>query len=54
MPLAKDSPLRIDLGGDVHEPIAPATYTIQVRQPDGSLRRERRTLYRTRWGPMLD
>jgi len=53
VPLSKDAPLRIDLG-DVHEPIAPATYTIQVRQPDGSLHPEKRTLYRTRWGPMLD
>jgi acyl-homoserine-lactone acylase len=53
VPLAKDQPLRIAVG-DTPEPIAPATYTIQVKQPDGSLRDVTRTLYRTRWGPMVD
>jgi acyl-homoserine-lactone acylase len=29
------------------------TMTVQVKQPDGSIQPQSRTLYRTRWGPML-
>jgi acyl-homoserine-lactone acylase len=35
------------------EAMTKRTMTVQVQQPDGSLQPQSRTLYRTRWGPML-
>ncbi|MEA3194942.1 MAG: acyl-homoserine-lactone acylase, partial [Betaproteobacteria bacterium] len=35
------------------EAMTPTTVTIDVKQPDGSITQESRTLYDTRWGPML-
>ena len=53
VPLVAGQPLRIAIG-DTPEPIVPATYTIQSKKPDGTLESVSRTLYRTRWGPMID
>jgi acyl-homoserine-lactone acylase len=39
--------------GDDTLPIIPATYTIDVRKPDGSLEPQKRTLYRSAVGPMI-
>jgi acyl-homoserine-lactone acylase len=53
VPLVSGQPLRIAVG-DTPEPIVPATYTIQSKKADGTLESVSRTLYRTRWGPMID
>jgi acyl-homoserine-lactone acylase len=53
VPLSKGDPMKLAIG-DPPEPIAAATYTIQSRKSDGSLEDVTRTLYRTRWGPMID
>src|SRR6185437_11034303 len=53
VPLAKGDPMKIAVG-DTPEPIAAATYTVQSKKADGSLEDVTRTLYRTRWGPMID
>ncbi len=53
VPLAKGDPMKLAVG-DPPEPIVPATYTIESKKPDGSLEDVTRTLYRTRWGPMID
>jgi acyl-homoserine-lactone acylase len=52
VPLAKDQPLRIAVG-DHPEPIVPSTYTIDVKDDAGAIRHVSRTMYRTRWGPMI-
>ena len=53
VPLAKGDPMKIAVG-ETPEPIVPATYTIRSKKADGSLEDVSRTLYRTRWGPMID
>ena len=37
----------------VPEAMTARTMTVQAKQPDGSLQAESRTLYRSRWGPMI-
>jgi acyl-homoserine-lactone acylase len=51
--LAPGQPLRWRHGDEIR-PIVGASYSVDVREPDGSLRTEKRTLYRTSFGPMLD
>jgi len=51
--LVPGQPMRY-VHGDEQRPILPATYTIQVRKPDGTLEPAERTLYRTDLGPMID
>jgi acyl-homoserine-lactone acylase len=35
------------------EPMTPTEVTVEVKQPDGTVAEQTRTLYDTRWGPML-
>jgi acyl-homoserine-lactone acylase len=51
--LVPGQPLRWKRGDEIR-PILPASYAINVRDPDGTLRPVKRTLYRTELGPMLD
>lgn len=46
-------PTRYVIDG-VSEPMARVSVAVQAREPDGTLRTVRRTLYRTRYGPVAD
>ncbi len=51
--LVADDPTRYHYGDQIRE-MTHRDYTIAVRQPDGSLTRLTRTLYRSHYGPMID
>ncbi|HTJ40440.1 MAG TPA: penicillin acylase family protein, partial [Kofleriaceae bacterium] len=53
VPLEKGNPMRLAIGEN-HEPIVGAQYTVKSLRADGTLEDVTRTLYRTRFGPMID
>ena len=50
--LADGDPTAYRYGGSI-EPLSPTTFTVQVRQPDGSVAPVARTLWASRHGPVL-